>query len=201
MGFWKWFFGRVGDESGRRRGASRGVSYTQRDIGVVAQSAQRMIDIVNESLEIAKSTKNVDTRLSRTWVAAENVKRLKELARRFPFVELRKLGAIEKEIERLQLDAQRKGLHAVVAGNEEGTALESQGKADEALAVYERLAAEGVDTPHTYRRLAILYRKRRDMAAELRVLDMGLRHVPKSNAVHHRWLKDRRDKLARKGSA
>jgi pentatricopeptide repeat protein len=43
--------------------------------------------------------------------------------------------------------------------NVEGRALESAGRIDEAIALYEYGVAEGSDTPFTYTRLMILYRR------------------------------------------
>jgi hypothetical protein len=43
--------------------------------------------------------------------------------------------------------------------NVEGRALEKAGRIDEAIALYEYGVARGTDTPFTYTRLRILYRK------------------------------------------
>jgi hypothetical protein len=43
--------------------------------------------------------------------------------------------------------------------NIEGRALEKAGRIDEAIALYESGVARGTDTPATYTRLRILYRK------------------------------------------
>jgi hypothetical protein len=45
--------------------------------------------------------------------------------------------------------------------NLEGRALEKAGRVDEAIALYEYGVAHGTDTPATYTRLRILYRKQK----------------------------------------
>jgi len=56
--------------------------------------------------------------------------------------------------------------------NIEGRALEKAGRIDEAIALYESGVARGTDTPATYTRLRILYRKlkRPDDAERIKAL-------------------------------
>ena len=49
--------------------------------------------------------------------------------------------------------------HEALQINLEGRALEKAGRIDEAIALYESGVAGGTDTPNTYTRLRILYRK------------------------------------------
>jgi hypothetical protein len=61
----------------------------------------------------------------------------------------------------------------------------------DAIAIYEKLVAKMVDTPFTYRRLAILYRKLKSIDDEIRVLRAALRNIPRSNRNHRDWFKSR----------
>ena len=72
-----------------------------------------------------------------------------------------------------------------------GQALEKDRKIEEALLEYEKLLEQGVDTPFTYRRLAILYSKRKDRENELRVLRTALKNVPVENSKHYQWFAER----------
>jgi tetratricopeptide (TPR) repeat protein len=73
----------------------------------------------------------------------------------------------------------------------DGQDLEKRGLIKEAIAAYEKLAAKMVDTPFTYRRLAILYRKLKSSDDEIRVLKAALKNIPKSNRKHYDWFKTR----------
>lgn len=78
--------------------------------------------------------------------------------------------------------------------NAKGIALEKTGKIDEAISVYEKMLSDEVDTPHTYRRLAIIYSKRKEREEELRVLCAAINNIPTTNASHHQWFADRFNK-------
>ena len=55
----------------------------------------------------------------------------------------------------------------------------------------DKLAEKGVDTPFTYRRLAIVYRKGKKREEEIRTIKAALNNIPKSNAKHDSWFEDR----------
>lgn len=59
----------------------------------------------------------------------------------------------------------------------EGRALEAAGDTAGALALYEAMLREGVIWPEPYRRLAVLYRRAKDAAAEERVCRAALGHL------------------------
>jgi len=86
-------------------------------------------------------------------------------------------------------------MRRVSQGNMEGDALEKEGKTEEAIEIYEALATSGTDTPYTYRRLAILYRKKKEPARELHFIEMALNNIPRSNEKHYAWFKERLAKL------
>lgn len=76
-------------------------AYSQRDIASIAGSAQRMVDIINESLKIASESVNPETKVSRLGVAKQRLKDLKELATEYPFITITALGEVESGIVRL----------------------------------------------------------------------------------------------------
>jgi len=76
-------------------------------------------------------------------------------------------------------------------GNMRGQALEKEGKVEQALLEYEKLLEQEVDTPFTYRRLAILHSKRKDRENELRGLRAALKNVPVENSKYYQWFAER----------
>ena len=84
--------------------------------------------------------------------------------------------------------------HFVANINIEGKKLEKEGKIDEAIKIYEKGLAYNTDTPHTYKRLAILYRKKKDPDNEMRVIKAGMANVNKKS-THYDWFQNRKEKL------
>jgi len=195
MGFIDWLLGRTQSNRAPEPEPSGRRAYTDSDVHVIAQSASRLVDVINESVELAKNSKNVETKLSRLEVARDKLESLKDMARQYPFLILESLAEVEAEIAGLELQFQQKGYRELAAGNEQGRQLEKDGRIDKAIAVYESLAERGTDTPFTYRRLAILYRKQKNPEQELRVLRLAIENVPISNATHFAWFEERYKKM------
>ena len=64
--------------------------------------------------------------------------------------------------------------------NIDGKALERAGHVDEAIRLYEHGVANNSDTPHTYTRLMILYRKAKRLVEEKRVCEVASRLWPEA---------------------
>jgi tetratricopeptide (TPR) repeat protein len=171
------------------------VPYTEADIPIIAQSASRLAEVINESIALAKNSHEASTKVSRLDVAKNNVAKLKELCQQYPFVEIKSLPEVEAELAELSAQFKMKGYRELAAGNEQGQMLEKEGQADRAIAVYEALLKKGTDTPFTYRRLAILYRKKGEPDQELQILKVAMENVPSKNAKHFAWFHDRYEKL------
>ena len=167
------------------------ITYSERDIETIRTQAQRITDIINESLQIANESKNIETKLSRLNVATQNLNDLKELARDYPFITITSLDEVELAIANMSFEFTMKGYKSIADGNMHGSTLEKSGMIDEAIAQYENLLERKVDTPFTYRRLAILYKKRKQSEDELRAIRAALKNVPKSNAAHYAWFQER----------
>jgi tetratricopeptide (TPR) repeat protein len=157
----------------------------------VIDSAQRLVDVINESLKIANDSKNVDTKISRLDVAKQMLGRLKQLSTDHPFIELAQLPQVEQSIAELEREFIQAGYREAAEGNMRGQSLEKEGKLDEAILAYERLLEKGVDTPFTYRRLAIIYSKHKQRDDELRVLRAAIKNVPVENSNHYQWFAER----------
>ncbi len=167
------------------------ITYSERDIETIRTQAQCITDIINESLQIANESKNIETKLSRLNVATQKLNELKELARDYPFIIITSLDEVELAIASMSFEFTMKGYKSIADGNMHGSTLEKSGMIDEAIAQYENLLERKVDTPFTYRRLAILYKKRKQSEDELRAIRAALKNVPKSNAAHYAWFQER----------
>lgn len=163
----------------------------------ILDSAKRHVDIINESLNIANESMNADTKISRLDVAKDKLEELKKISEEHPFIKLTTLSQVEHSISALEHESAQAGYREAAGGNMRGQCLEKEGNIDSAIEEYERLLEEGVDTPFTYRRLAIIYSKRKNKADELRVLRAAIKNVPIENSKHYQWFAGR---LAKKTS-
>jgi len=64
--------------------------------------------------------------------------------------------------------------HTQAERNLEGIELEKEGRVDEAIQLYEANIRENFDGNHPYDRLAIIYRKRKEIGEEIRVLKKAI---------------------------
>lgn len=75
-------------------------------IELVAAMAQRMVDVVNESMQIANGSKNVETRRSRIRVARDQVADLQKLDSDYSFLALTNLADVERSIAELERETE-----------------------------------------------------------------------------------------------
>jgi hypothetical protein len=73
----------------------------QQQIEMIAAKAQRMVDVVNESIQIAGHSKNIETRRSRIRVARERIAQLQELAADYPFLKIMQLVDVEHDLRKI----------------------------------------------------------------------------------------------------
>ena len=168
----------------------------EQTIKSVSGSGTRLVEIINESLKIANESKNPDTKVSRLNVAKDKLEELKKLEREFSFINITKLDEVESSIKALELEFETAGYREIAQGNMRGELLEKEGNIQAAIEAYEPLLSAKVDTPFTYRRLAILYRKLKQKDDEIRVVKEALKNIPSSNSKHYQWFAERLSKLA-----
>ncbi|MFD1700089.1 tetratricopeptide repeat protein [Halopseudomonas phragmitis] len=157
----------------------------------ISATAQRLVEIINESLKIANESKNADTKVSRLDVAKKRLEELKKLSDEHSFIKLTQLSKVEQSIADLEQEFLQAQYREAAEGNMRGQELEKEGNVDAAILEYERLLEEGVDTPFTYRRLAIIYSKRKETDEELRVLRAAIKNIPVENSTHYKWFAER----------
>ena len=153
--------------------------------------ATRLTDLINEAVKTAQNSHDPDTRISRLSVAKSKLAELQRLAREHPFIHLEQLHESKALIAKLESEFTASNLREIADGNLRGKELEGEGKVEEAVAIYERLLAKGIDTPFTYRRLAIIYSKQKRRKEELRVLRTAVENVPIENSKHYKWFAER----------
>jgi hypothetical protein len=75
---------------------------SESQVDVVAAMAQRIVDVINESMQIANVSKNVETRRSRIGVARDRLADLQKMASDYPFLALTNLADVERSIAELE---------------------------------------------------------------------------------------------------
>ena len=157
----------------------------------VKQTADELVGGINTTLVKASRSTDIGTRKLHLASTRAEIRELKRLA---PGCRVLQRADLEEvELQLLQIEKETKILEqrAIAKRIQDGQDLEKRGLIKEAIAAYEKLAAKMVDTPFTYRRLAILYRKLKSSDDEIRVLRAALKSIPKSNRKHHDWFKAR----------
>lgn len=167
----------------------------EQTVKAVSESGDRLVEIINESLKIANESKNPDTKVSRLNVAKDKLEDLKELERKFSFIHITQLDEVESSIKALEIEFETAGYKEIAQGNMNGELLEKEGNIKGAIEVYESLLNSKVDTPFTYRRLAILYRKKKQKDDEVRGIKEALKNIPSSNSKHYQWFAERLAKM------
>jgi len=94
--------------------------FSNADIQTVALCAQRIADIINESVKLARESKVLSTKLSRIGIAKQKVKEFKELVARYPFVEPTTLDTVEECIARMEVEFEQAGYLESAAQVERG---------------------------------------------------------------------------------
>lgn len=162
---------------------------------LVFEAGRRLVEVINESIQFATNSNDINTKISRLNVAKATLIRAKALATQYPYISLTSLPEVELTIEKLEEQFNLRDYKQVADDNERGNQLEREGKISEAISLYEGMVALGVDTPFTYRRLAILHRKSKDQKREIESLLAALKNIPKENAAHYGWFEDRLKKI------
>lgn len=80
------------------------IHLSKRDIQCIAETAKRMTDIINESLQIAKSTKNSETKASRVRVARQKLNELIDYSNKFTFIKIEKLHEVDANIREFEAE-------------------------------------------------------------------------------------------------
>jgi tetratricopeptide (TPR) repeat protein len=157
--------------------------------------ADQLIRQIRESIAIAEDSQDPGTKADRIKFARSRWEQLKKLSEKHPYIELDGAESFESALGLMEFRALQAGFALAAEGNERGKWLEKQGRIDEAIAQYESLAALRVETPYTYRRLAILYRKAKRPDDETRAIRMALDNISADNYGHAAWFMDRMEQM------
>src|SRR4030043_717426 len=77
---------------------------TKSDVKLIAETAKRIVQIINESLQIANTTKNNETKISRVRIARQKLNELKEYAQKYPFIIIEELLKVESNIREFEAE-------------------------------------------------------------------------------------------------
>ena len=157
----------------------------------VQQTADELVDGISTTLIDASNTTDIGTRKLHLASTRAEIRELKRLAPKCRALHRAGLDEVEHQVLQIEKETEILEQRAVAKGIKDGQDLEKRGLIEEATAAYERLVAKMVDTPLTYRRLAILYRKMKSSGDEMRILRAALRNIPRSNRKHHDWFRAR----------
>lgn len=157
--------------------------------------AQRLAEVVNESLKLANESSVIETKLSRLSVAKDKLEDLKRLCAEHKYIKMLTLGDVEASIRLLELEFECAGYARLAQENARGESLEKSGDVDGAISTYEELVAQRTDTPFTYRRLCIIYKKLKRKDDEIRIINLALQNIPEQNAAHRAWFSERLVKI------
>lgn len=170
--------------------AEKPVYYNTKDFNI--QHANRLGDIITESLKLANESNAADTKITRLDLAKEKLQELEKLCLKCTYIEISNLPDIQNNIDQLEMEFLEKKYRLAYENNFSGDLLEKEGKIEDAIGVYEKSVSENVDTPFTYRRLAIIYSKKKLFDDEKRIIQMALKNIPKSNTKHYEWFVGRK---------
>ena len=176
------------------RQASTQPAYSRGDIKIIGDMASRLVDVINESLQLSNTSKNPDTKISRLNVAKLKLEELKVMVAQYSFLEFTTLPQVEASIAGLEAEFLSSGYKEIADGNTNGKALEDEGRIDEAIMIYESLVDRSTDTPFTYKRLAIIYKKKRSQDDEKRILKTAISAID-PDSTHLSWFQDRLTKM------
>jgi hypothetical protein len=155
-------------------------TFSDRDMKQIADMAQRIGDVINESMQIASKSLNQDTQVSRIQVAKDKFHQLEQLMEEYPFLKVDQLEGVKRDIAKLE--------ESILSGEQasyptdkvdEVKELKRAGKSSEAIALLQECIdsmeknAENLGgvAPWYYEQLAILFRKEKRLADEIEVLE------------------------------
>lgn len=161
----------------------------------VEQAADELVGGISSTLLKASKATDIGTRKLHLASTRAEIRELKRLSKKCRVLQRADLEDVELEIRQVEKETEILERQATAKRIKNGQDLEKRGLIKEAIAAYEKLVAKMVDTPFTYRRLAILYRKLKSSDDEVRVLRAALRNIPKSNRKHYDWFKARLFKI------
>ena len=167
----------------------------------VKQTADELVGEINTILGTASESTDIGTRKLHVASTRAEILELKRLAGGCRALQHADLEEVELQVLQIEKETEILEQRAMAKRNQDGQDLEKRGLIKEAIAAYEKLVAKMVDTPFTYRRLAILYRKLKSFDDEIRVLRRALTNIPKSNRKHYDWFKARLLKIERSAPA
>jgi hypothetical protein len=98
------FFDSRSKSVGQNQYANKSSHWTKSDINLIAGTAQRFVQIINESLQICNKTKNIETKISRVRLARQKLNELNDYVYQYPFIKIEKLFEVESNIREFEAE-------------------------------------------------------------------------------------------------
>lgn len=158
---------------------SKNSKFSKQDIQVITDSAQRIGDVIHESMQIAGDSSNLETKISRLQVAKDKLKDLEQLMDEFPFIKAGNLKEVRRDLAKLESTIEPIASTYPIGAVEEVKHLKKEGRNREAIelllqcvkSMEENSKNLGGVAPWYYEQLAILYRKERKYEEEVEILE------------------------------
>ncbi len=141
--------------------------YTEEEVNVVIPSKSVLVEITDEDKTIYCLDSSDYVKLKRY---------LSKEGKKYVVVDKKKWKKAEEEMERRR--ARNKEIELTASINNEGIVAEKQGDFDRAIELYEQNVNRQSDGHHSYDRLLVLYRKRKDFDNELRIAKIATSLFP-----------------------
>ena len=163
-----------------RLGSGKGkLAYSKKDKEIIAASAMRIGDVINESLKMAVDSGNPETIISRLGVAKDRLAELESIAERYPFIDLENLSEFKRDIANFEVKIRPLVSSYPVDAVSQVKSLKKQGKNCEAIELLSKcidsmeanVTELGGVAPWYYEQLAIIYRKEKRHNDELEILE------------------------------
>jgi hypothetical protein len=106
MSWWKSLFASVGEQKNSEPQETQLQRFT-------AERATSLMEIINESLQLANNSTNPSTKVSRLELARAKLDSLELIAAQHPFIKLQRLDAVRKTIAQLAEESTKAGYYAL----------------------------------------------------------------------------------------
>ncbi|MDV6347501.1 hypothetical protein R2083_08230 [Nitrosomonas sp. Is35] len=90
--------------------------YSESDIQRIGLHLKRLIDIINESIDIARKSTNAETKLSRLGVANDKLREIHDYLGRYPSISLSHLEKLQSRINELHEEFNLSGINSIASG-------------------------------------------------------------------------------------
>ena len=100
-------FGRQENKKNFDKPASKAPS--DRDTQILTSSAQQLVSLINESLQLSNNSRNPETKVSRLDFAKDKLEELQAMVAKYQFLKITSLDAVQRSIDELEHEYKKAG--------------------------------------------------------------------------------------------